>query len=204
VSVGAALVDLDRLGPALDRIAAEAGTPTLVTIRADQHQPLVLEHDPTGGLRVRSTVLDGTERSFSFVDLPLATVVGAFGSRTIAGLTTTSSGRMRVALVDDIGDEGLHETSLGDEDLPPFDEVTGELALGSVAGITVFLVPYGPELPVHVVHTAGSRVDVTPLPELRCDAVALAPTPDADGELPLACTLDGELFTGTLGAMPVE
>jgi hypothetical protein len=202
VSVHADLVDLDRLGPALDRAASEVGAPAILTIRADQHQPLVLEHDPTGGLRLRQTVQDGTDRTFAFVDLPLASVIGAFGSRTVAGLTATASGRLRVALVDDIGAEGLRDTSLSDEDLPAFDQVTGELAPGSVAGLTVFLVPYGPELPVQAVHTAGGPVRVTPLPELACDAVALAPAPDDDGELPLACARDGELWLGSLRAVP--
>lgn len=203
VSVTADLVDLDRLGPALDHAAAEVGAPAIFTIRADQRQPLVLEPDPTGGLRMRPTVLEGGERTFAFVDLPLASVVGAFGSRTVAGLTTTSSGRMRVALLDDLGEQGLRDTSLGDEELPAFDQVTGEIALGSIAGIPVFLVPYGPELPVHAVRSTGLRVEVTALPELQCDAVALAPSPDAGGELPLACARDGELWIGSLHATPV-
>jgi len=202
VSVYSDLVDLDRLGPAIDRAASEVGAPAILTIRADQHQPLVLEHDPTGGVRLRQTVLDGTDRTFAFVDLPLASVIGAFGSRTVAGVTTTSSGRLRVALIDDIGAEGLRDTSLSDDDLPAFDQITGELAPGSVGGLTVFLVPYGPELPVHAIHTEGAAVRVTPLPELSCDAVALAPAPDPSGELPLACIRDGELWLGSLGAMP--
>lgn len=203
VRVRTELVDLDLLGPALDRVATEAGAPPIVGIRVDHHQPLVLEHDPTGGLRPRPTALDGTDRTFSFSDLPLATVAGAFGSRTVAGLTTSSSGRMRVAAIDDLGDTGLTSTSLGDDDLPPFDQVTGELAPGSLAGLSVFLVPYGPQLPVHAVHTAGDAVRITPLPELHCDAVALAPTPDGPNELPLACALDGEVWIATLTAMPL-
>lgn len=203
VRVRAELVDLDLLGPALDHVASEAGAPPIVSIRVDHHQPLVLEHDPTGGLRPRPTALDGTDRSFSFSDLPLATVAGAFGSRTVAGLTTSASGRMRVAAIDDLGDTGLVTTSLGDDDLPPFDQVTGELAPGSLAGISVFLVPYGAELPVHAVHSAGDGVQVTPLPELRCDAVALAPTPDGPNALPLACARDGEVWMATLTAMPL-
>jgi hypothetical protein len=202
VSVHADLVDLDRLGPALDIAASEVGAPAILTVRADQHQPLVLEHDPTGGVRLRQTVQDGTDRTFAFVDLPLASVIGAFGSRTVAGLTATASGRMRVALIDDIGAVGLRDTSLGDDELPAFDQVTGEIAPGSVAGATVFLVPYGPELPVQAVHTEGGPVRVTPLPELSCDAVALAPSPDGSGELPLACTRDGELWLSSLGAVP--
>jgi hypothetical protein len=203
VSVLADLVDLDRLGPALDRLADEAGAPEIATARADQHQPLVLEHDPTGSVRLRPTALEDVERTFGVVDLPLVTVVGAFGSRTVAGLITSASGRMRVALIDDLGHAGLRETSLTDDELPAFDQVSGELAAGSVAGITVFLVPYGAELPVHAVHTAGDRVEVTPLPELSCDAVALAASPDASGGLPLACARDGELWLGSLSALPV-
>lgn len=203
VAVLADLVDLDRLGPALDRVADEAGAPEIATVRADQHRPLVLEHDPTGSVRIRPTALEDVERTFGFVDLPLVTVVGAFGSRTVAGLITSASGRMRVALLDDLGDGGLRETSLTDDDLPAFDEVSGEIAPGSVAGLTVFLVPYGAELPVHAVHTAGVRFEVTPLPDLQCDAVALAPSPDASGGLPLACARDGELWLGSLDAMPV-
>jgi hypothetical protein len=202
VSTRAELVDLDLLGPALDRVGAEANGPAILTIRADRHQPLVLEHDPGGGLRVRPTVLDGSDRTFSFVDLPLATVVGAFGARTVAGVTASSSGRMRLALMDDLGKDGLQATSLGDDDLPPFDQITGELAPGSVGGLTVFLVPYGPEIPVQALHSAGGAVTVTPLTDLRCDGVALATAPDPGGEVPLACTLDGQLRLGTLRAMP--
>jgi hypothetical protein len=202
VAVRPDLVDLDRLGPALDRVSTERGGPTLFTIRADQHQPLVLEPDPTGGVRVRPTVADGNDRTFSFVDLPLATVVGAFGARTVAGVTTTSSGRMRVALVDDLGQGGSKETSLSDDDLPSFDQITGELAPASVGGLTVFLVPYGPELPVHAIYTAGAAVRVVSLTELRCDSVAVAGNPDPGGEVPLACARDGELWLGTLNAMP--
>ena len=67
----------------------------------------------------------------------------------------------------------------------------------------VFLVPYGPALPVHAVRSTGLRVEVTPLPELQCDAVALAPARDVGGALPLGCARDGELWIGSLNATPV-
>jgi hypothetical protein len=200
VTVRAALVDLDRLGPAVDRVASEGGGPPIVGIRVDRRQPLVLEHDPAGGLRPRPTVQRGTDRTFSHVDLPLATVVGAFGSRTVASIATGTSGRVRVAAIDDIGDAPLRDTSLSDDVLPPFAELRGELAPGSVAGVTVFLVPYGSAQPVHALHTTGDVVRATPLPTLQCEAVALAPSPDPDGELPLGCIRDGELWLGSLGA----
>lgn len=202
ISVHADLVDLDRLGPALDRASAEANGPSIFTIRADQHQALVLEHDPTGGVRVRPSVLDGRDHTFSFVDLPLATVVGALGSRSVAGITASPSGRARVALMDDLGENGQQDTSLDDDELPSFDQVTGELAPTNVGGLAVFLVPYGPDLPVHAIYSAGANVRVTPLPELRCDSVAAAPTPDPGGEVPLACALDGMVQLGTLSTAP--
>ncbi|MCX4245283.1 hypothetical protein [Paraliomyxa miuraensis] len=192
------LVDLDRLGPALDRVTAEAGGPALVTIRADQHQPLVLEHDPAGGLRMRPTVVDGRDRSFTFVDLPLATVVGAFGSRTVAGLIAHANGRMRITGIDDIGDGGVDETSLGADDMPPLDLVTGEPATSSVGGLPVFLVPYGADEAVHAAYSTGSTGQVVALDSLRCASVALADRPNADGEVPLACVVEGELALGTL------
>lgn len=198
VSVRADLVDLDRLGPALDRLSAAASGPAIFSIRADQHQPLVLEHDPAGGVRVRPTVIDPRERTFSYVTLPLATVVGAFGSRSVAGVTAIASGRARMALMDDLGEGGVAETSLSDDDLPAFDQVTGELAPTSVHGVIVFLVPYGPELPVHAIYSSGANVHVTPLTELRCDSVAVAATPDAGGVVPLACAVDGIVHLGAL------
>jgi hypothetical protein len=201
VTVRADLVDLDQLGLVVDRIARETGGPPALTVRVDQHQPLVLEHDPAGGLRVRPTVVDGRDRSFSFVTLPLATVLGAFGSRTVAGVTAQDSGRMRVTFIDDLGEGGVREHSLSGDELPPLSGVQGELAVGSVAGLSVFLLPYGASEPVHAIYTAGSTVRVVPLPQLHCDSVALVIT-DALDALPLACTLDGQVLVGTLTATP--
>lgn len=201
VVVRADLVDLDQLGPAVDPVAAAAGAPPIVGVRIAHHQPLVLEPDPTGGLRPRPTVLPDTDRTFAFVDLPLATVVGAFGSRTVAGVTAAASGRLRLARLDDLGDGGIEPTTLGPDDLPPLDQVTGELAPGVVGGLAVFLVPYGAEQPVHALHSDGAAIRITPLPDLRCDAVALAPPDPHDPaavEVPLACALDGEAWLGAL------
>lgn len=203
VAVTADLVDLDRLGPALDPAAIEVGAPPIFTVRSDRQRARVLEPDPTGGLRLRPTVLEDGERTFASVDLPLASVVGAFGSRTVAGLSASTGGRMHVTLLDDLGDQGVRDSSPSDAELPALDQVTGELAPASLAGITVFLVPYGAAQPVHAVRSNGLRVTTTPLPELRCDAVALASSPDAEGGLPLACARDGELWIGSLNATPV-
>lgn len=203
VAVTADLVDLDHLGPALDPAAIEVGAPPIFTIRSDRQRARVLEPDPTGGLRLRPTVLENDERTFASIDLPLASVVGAFGSRTVAGLSASASGRMHVTLLDDLGDQGLRDSSPSDAELPALDQVTGELAPASLAGVTVFLVPYGAAQAVHAVRSNGLRVTVTPLPGLQCDAVALATSPDADGELPLACAREGELWIGSLNATPV-
>lgn len=203
VTVGSRLVDLDRMGPALDRIAGDAGQPPVVTVRVDQIAPRVLEIDPVGGVRVRPTVLDGRDRSFSYADLPLCTVTGALGSRTVAGITPRASGRMRMAGLDDLGAGGIHDTSLGPDDLPPLDTVTAELAPSTVGGLSVFLVPYGDAAPVQAVYSNGSTVGVKGLDELRCEAVAVGEPPDPSGEAPLACARDGALELGTLAATPV-
>lgn len=197
-------VDLDRLGPALDRVSDDLHGPPTVTIRADQHQPLVLEHDPAGGVRVRPTVVDGRDRSFSHADLPLATVVGAFGARTVAGVTARASGRMRVTTIDDLGDGGVDEASLGTDDLPALEQVTAELAVSVVGGLPVFLVPFGAQAPVHAVYSTGSVVRIEVLEGLDCDAVALAPRPDPDGAVALACARDGHLHLGALVPTPAS
>lgn len=201
LSVGADRIDLDRLGPVVDRASIAHGGPPLVGVRADQHQPLVLEVDPAGGLRPRPTVLDGRRRTFSFVNLPLATVVGAFGSRTVAGIINQTNGRLRVGLLDDLGEGGVVDFSLGEGDLPAFGRLTGEVAPGVTAGMSVFVVPYGRASPVQAIYTTGGDVGVSPLPDVQCDSVALALVPVGDGELPLACAIDGEI---QLGALTVE
>ncbi|MEM9456024.1 MAG: hypothetical protein AAGF11_17720 [Myxococcota bacterium] len=202
LSVGPDRIDLDRLGPVVDRASIEHGGPPLVGVRADQHEPLVLEVDPAGGLRPRVTVLDGRRRTFNFVDFPLATIVGAFGSRTVAGIIVEATGRLRVGLLDDLGEGGFEDFSLGEGDLPAFGRLSGEIAPGVLTGMSVFLVPYGRASPVQAIYTTGDEIEVSPLSDVHCDSVALAATPVGDGEVPLACAIDGEIRLGMLWAEP--
>ena len=202
VSVRADLVDLDRLGLAIDPIARAFGGPARVSVRVDQNDPLILDADLSGGLRARPTVVDDRDRSFSFADAPLASITGAFGSRTVASLTSEGGRRLRVAFIDDLGDGGVTAHSLSSDDLPDLEGVRGELAVGQVAGTSVFLVPYGSETPVQLVYAVGGTIRTHALEPLRCDGVALADTADGDGGLPLACTEDGELRLGTLSLEP--
>jgi len=205
ISVRGERVDLDLLGPAVDPIAIEYGGPPVISVRADHNQPLVLQLDPSAGLQARPTVLDGRDRSFSFVDVPLATITGAFGSRTVGGLIKRTGGRMRVAFIDDLGDGGVVEQSLSSDHLPELDGVRGELAVGSLMGISVFLLPYGPASPLHVVYGVGSSARVESLDDLHCDSAALAAAPGEVGPaVALACTTDGVLQLGTLEAEPAD
>ncbi|MEX1368564.1 MAG: hypothetical protein AB1Z98_35875, partial [Nannocystaceae bacterium] len=200
VAVGTGLVDLDRLGAAADPIAARAGRPAPFTLRADQRLPLVLDLDAAAGvLTARPSSVPGPDLEPLQTDVPLVTVTGAFGSRAVAGLRAESGGRMQVASFDDLGGS-VEVQTVSEEALPDLAQVSGEIAPGSVAGLTVFLVPFGPELPVHVVVMVGDEPEVVPLPELRCDSVALAPDSEPDA-LPLACARDGEVWLGTLATL---
>ncbi|MCH9680049.1 MAG: hypothetical protein K0V04_01345 [Deltaproteobacteria bacterium] len=206
ITIGGATVDLDALGPAIDRIAAEGGRPPPVSIRADQHRALALEHDPgTGVFRVRLSNLEDEDRALSFLDLPLVSVIGAFGSRTVAGLSFSSgSGRMQIATHDDLGPGGIDVASLGDSDVPSLGDITGELAPASVDGLTVFLLPFGALQPVQAVHSAGGAAMVEPLEQLRCDSIAVAPFVDKTNTLSLACARDGEVRLGTLSTVALR
>ncbi len=206
VTRGTDEADLDALGPGIDRIAAMSGRTAPVSLRSDQHQPLALEHDAASGvLRFAPTEVDGRERSLSLVDIPLATIVGAFGSRTVAGATLDAGGgRMQVVLIDDLGDGGIDSFSLATGDVPALGEATGALVPGVVDGVTVFLLPFGSLQPVYAIYTAGTSVRTRALSELWCDSVALAPMEAADGTVPLACALDGEVSLGRLSSESIE
>ncbi len=173
VSVRADLVDIDRLGPVVDVIARERGGPPAVTIRVDQHQPLTLEADPVaGGLRARPTTVDGRDRSFSFVDMPLTTIHGAFGARTIAGITARSGGRMRVALIDDLGNGGVTDHSLAGDDVA--DDMRG---LPAVDERPASERPVGGDRDVDDVAAGRHRVEVSH----QAESVVLRIEPEAHG-----------------------
>ncbi len=109
---------------------------------------------------------------------------------------------MRVAFIDDLGDGGVTAHALDAEDLPDLEDIRGELAVGQVAGTSVFLLPYGAQAPVQLVYAVGASIRTTALESLRCDSIVLADAPDGDAALPLACIGDGELQLGTLAFEP--
>lgn len=200
LSIGSELVDVDALGPAIDTIAAATGRPAPISIRVDRTQARLVELDPTSGfLRVRDTEIAAGTDDLAFATLPVASVVGAFGSRTTAGVSTQSGGRVRLSFMDDSGGNGLRSTSLPAKELPDFPLISGEVAPGSVDGLTVFLVPYGDAAPLHVVYAVGNIAEYTTVDALACGSVAIANAPLLNtASTAFACTRDGTLWLGTL------
>lgn len=203
ITVGPDQVDLDHLGPALDRIAVAAGQPPPLSIRADRLQPLVLQLDDAGAFRPHFTEVTPSDDDIGFATLPVATVLGAFGSRTAVSLSTRPSSRLRVSLLGDFSGS-VRVATFGVTDLPDFPNITGETAPAIVDGLTTFAVPYGDARPVHLVYPLGSGAQfVVPDDTMRCQGVAAAYT--ATGPTtPLACTRDGTVWLGALSVVESE
>ncbi|MCA9651695.1 MAG: hypothetical protein KC501_17405 [Myxococcales bacterium] len=196
--VGSDLVDLDDLGPAIDLVASDRGAPAPFTLRVAQREPVVLDLDPSRGLlQVRASVIDGADVEPFASELPLVTVTGAFGSRTVAELRAGGEEpTLQVGFFDDLSG-AVDRRILDPEALPDLASASGGLAPGSIDGLTVFLVPLGAELPVHAVYAKGDDVGVAVLDELHCESVALG-TAGGRGTLPLACARDGQVWLGEL------
>lgn len=196
--------DLDALGPApvVADLAVDAANTLSVRLGGVSPGLLAARDDGSVALTVppRTAPLGvGGEPS-------LATVLGSFGSRSVAAVDPL--GRLGVLYLDAGGSNPARDASPDPDDLPDA-APTGALAPGVVRGFTVFLVPYGDAAPVHLVLGDGDEVAVQPLddPEpLHCDAVALAATLDGndpdDPALALACAAHGDLRLGRLIATP--
>jgi hypothetical protein len=193
-------LDLDAIGPVLDPASVEVGGAPLLGARLDGRTPIVLEADPVHGrLSARPTITDGTSRALAGVEGPLASVVGAFGSRSVAGLFAGDPGRVRLVEIDDWGPGGTREHSLGPDALPDPQTATGDLAVGLVAGTAVWLVPYGADVPVHAVIGGGEEPVVQRIDALHCATIAVGFDPrDPGAPLHLACATGGGEITRAL------
>lgn len=193
----AAPSDIDSLGPAPVLTDIPGHRSTTLAARIGGAFPALLDVSDTGAVALTvppfSVPLDVTG------DITLATIVGNFGSRTVAAVDTT--GRVSLSMLDTSNGIGPRRASPKAATLPGT-PATGALAPGVARGYPIFLVPYGAAAPVHIVASDGEHSFVQPLTDLHCDAVALAVTlAGNDPEhpvLPLACLLAGELLFGTL------
>ncbi|MEM7152848.1 MAG: hypothetical protein AAF799_08395 [Myxococcota bacterium] len=197
LALGPDLMDLDGIAPAVDAIAANAGRPAPVSLRADGHRPVILELDPsTNLLGIRSTAVPGRGGNEVKVEGPLASVLGAFGSRTVAGFAAEPEVGMHVSFIDDLGGRVTTRQTPADAE-PNVEDATGPIASASIDGLTVFLVPLGASHPVQALFPVGDDLEIIELPGVQCDAVALAGIAGV-GSVPLACLRDGEVRLGEL------
>ena len=189
--------DLDSLGPA--PVLADIPNHSTVTlsVRLGGAFPGVLELRDTGAISLTtpplSAPLDVTG------DITLATILGNFGSRTVAAVDR--EGRVSLSLLETSKGNVPRKISPKATKLP-VTPATGPLAPGIGRGFPFFLVPYGDAAPVHVIASDGNTHFVAPLPDLHCDTLALAVTlagnDPEDAALPLACLADGELRLGVV------
>jgi len=197
----AAPSDLDALGPAPVLADIPGHTTTTLSVRLGGAFPGVLELRDTGAISL--TIPPLTAPLDINGDITLATLIGNFGSRTVAAVDR--GGRVSLSLL---------ETSRGNQPRTispkatklPVAAATGPIAPGVGRGFAFFLVPYGDAAPVHVLASDGISSFVMPVPDLHCDALTLAVTlagndPD-QAALPLACLADGELRLGLVHIDP--
>lgn len=189
--------DLDAIGPAPVLVDIPGAHNTTLSVRQGGAFPALLELSDAGAVSL--TVPPLTAPLDVSGDIDLATIVGNFGSRTVAAVDT--AGRISISMLDTSAGNGPRRASPKFTTLPGT-PATGPLAPGVARGYPIFLVPYGAAAPVHLVASDGERSFVQPLADLHCDAVALAVTlagnDPARPVLPLACLRDGALHLGEL------
>jgi hypothetical protein len=193
VQLGETAADMDAIGPALDLAALGAGAPRSFSVRVGGHGPAVI--DVAASLSLRAVAESTSAPSMAQASSRLVTVLGAFGSRTVAAVTPRG---VDLFHVDASGENGATDMSPAPATLPE-KKPSADCATGVIAGAAVFLVPYGDDAPVHAVRSVGT-VDVQALEDLHCDAVELAPTVDGNdsGTLDLACLSGDDLLLGSL------
>jgi hypothetical protein len=192
------LADVDGLALALDPAGATAGVTVALGVRL-AGQPAVLDVDRSARtIAVRPSTTADSFGALEDLDGPLATLLGAFGSRTVAG-TTIDGDAVALALVDDRGTGGVNDASIDPADVelgPP----SGPPVFGLLGGATVVVVPFGVDEPLLVALVVSADPTLVLVPEVGCDAVALPQTAtgNAGGALAFACLQDRELRVGTL------
>ncbi len=192
------LADVDALAPALDPLGFEGLGPIAMGARLGR-RPVVLDLDrDSRTIAVRPSVTADSFGLLDDVDGPLLTLIGAFGSRMVTGVTTDPEW-LALALLDDRAGGGVVDSSvayaIGGLVMP-----SGPPAIGLLGGATVIVVPFGADQPLFVVVVASIDPEVTTVAELGCDRVALPQTTagNAGGALGLACLQDRDLRLGTL------
>jgi hypothetical protein len=126
---------------------------------------------------------------------------GAFGSRHVFALAEGDASPLVHVLRLNRWSASDPEQAVGESvELPAWP--TGRPSLAIVDGVPTLVLPMGPERDVAVLRSTGAATLLESIPDLRCDALALA-NPGTDGiadTLPLACLFDGELRLGVIGA----
>lgn len=189
------VADLDALGPVVD-LTDERGA--RATLRTDRARPVVIDWAPDRnlpaelgfGLDVRTPRIEGELAG-------MATVAGAFGSRTVAA--TGTDGSVEVVVIDAGAKRSGRRADPPDDDLPAAAPSGGPAAL-LARGSAVFLIPYGAVAPVHALIVDGNDARVTALAGLECDQVAapasaFANTSDSSS---IACLRGGAVRIGAL------
>ena len=189
--------DLDSLGPAPVLAHIPNHSTVTLSVRLGGAFPGVLELRDSGAISLTtpplSAPLDVTG------DITLATILGNFGSRTVAAVDR--EGRVSLSLLE-TSKGNVPRTISPKATKLPATPATGPLAPGIGRGFPFFLVPYGDAAPVHVIASDGNTHFVAPIPDLHCDTLALAVTLAGNdpehAALPLACLADGELRLGVV------
>lgn len=200
------LVDLDQLGPAIDLAHAEVGGAPLLSMRMDQRRPVVVEVDPDGPLRIRPARDDVEARTFVFTNTPLQTVVGGFGSRTVAAAAIQADGRMRIGRSSDLVGGEAEELTLTGNELPSIDGLTGDPVASTLGGAAIVLLPYGPGTEVHAIFATDAEASVVPLVDLYCSSLAVPAGPPGGQEapLPVGCQLGADVYDAHVTLVPLE
>ena len=191
------LVDVEGLVPALDPAGASAGLSVALGVRL-AGRPAVLDVDRSSRtLAVRSSTTADSFGALDDLDGPLATLLGAFGSRIVAGATTDPV--VALALVDDRGVAGLNDASIDPDDVD-LGVPSGPPVLGLLGGAAIVVVPFGVDAPLLVALVVAADPTIVVVPDIGCDAVALPQTAagNAGGALAFACLQDRELRVGTV------
>jgi hypothetical protein len=188
--------DIDRIGPVVDLTTPPGLGPQLFAARIASVSPAVIEIDDGGSAHLRTSVAAPIVPALGHIDGPLATIVGAFGSRIVAGWSR-QTGALSVVQIDDLGSGAVVDVT------PPLEDVgtaSGPLVASLLGGAPLMLIPMGADRPAQAILTTSMTASVQPLDALRCDSVAL-PTSDVangDAAIRVACLLDGELYLATI------
>lgn len=192
--------DLDLVGSAIDLTAPPGLGPQVVGARMGGILPVAIELDRRSGTaRLRPSKAEPLDVAFQAVEGRLMTILGAFGSRTVAGYGQDPP-RVVLAQIDDWGNNDPHVVFFDQTDLGAAAGLRGPFTGTLLGGAPVFLLPMGLEHPVHAIISTSAGPSVQPLESLRCDAVALPARREANTEpvARVACLRSGELHLATL------